>query len=819
MTNNVLFSAPDRLHELRVWMRRTSATVVLIAFGACTATNTVGNTTTLDLSGATTGDAATDYSGLDVEPSALQTITVAAGTTTPTVAYMATLLGTPVTVRWSVDRGNIGSVDQSEGSAVSFAPRGTTGGLVNVIASIGSTTIKRQVMVKLTTAPQNGMNASIVSEQAQVPANVAALKSGGGVGGVGGEGIGVAVSNASTMTSLASPVGDGSAEHLVFLYPYNQTVWPRGMLAPLLMWKWDTGDADAIQIDLSTTSGSFSWTGIFGRPAILSQTGANFIRHPIPQDVWEMATNSAGGPTPDGTTDKLTIKLTLAKSGQAYGPISETWGVAPGRLTGTVYYQGYGTQLVTNSGSTDVAGHPYGVGILSIRSGDTGPKLAVGSATSGCRACHVVASRGHWLISQEANYAHSYVYNLQPPLGTTIQATEKALSPDGSFGWAGMVSNGSYALTNAVDDGPGNYMITNAKNGNATSSFWQFGGTVTPATATGLPSQLAAAYPIFSPDDKYIAYIDVTGHTTDVSGPLMVGSYDASSFAFGSAQALYAPTLGARLGFPSFLPDNSGIVFENETRTSFECTHFSEYVMTTYAGARGELWWTNTGSSPVAVPLKALNGKSANGQSYLPIAGNNHGITDVHPGSSDPMDTYDETGYDDTTLDYEPTVAPIVAGGYAWVVFTSRRLYGNMLTSLPWESHPQYYDLTDLSQATVKKLWLAAIDLNAPPGSDPSHAAFYLPAQEILAANLHAYWALDPCQADGNTCDTGDQCCGGCCQPNGAGGALICQSPPADGYCSGVGHCSAVQEKCTTSADCCDGTNSCVNGFCAYVIQ
>jgi len=35
---------------------------------------------------------------------------------------------------------------------------------------------------------------------------------------------------------------------------------------------------------------------------------------------------------------------------------------------------------------------------------------------------------------------------------------------------------------------------------------------------------------------------------------------------------------------------------------------------------------------------------------------------------------------DDSTLQYEPTVAPIVAGGYAWVVFTSRRLYGNVAT-------------------------------------------------------------------------------------------------------------------------------------------
>jgi hypothetical protein len=34
----------------------------------------------------------------------------------------------------------------------------------------------------------------------------------------------------------------------------------------------------------------------------------------------------------------------------------------------------------------------------------------------------------------------------------------------------------------------------------------------------------------------------------------------------------------------------------------------------------------------------------------------------------------------------------------------------------------------DYSQA--KNIWVAAIDPNAPAGSDPSHPAFYLPGQE-----------------------------------------------------------------------------------------
>ena len=62
--------------------------------------------------------------------------------------------------------------------------------------------------------------------------------------------------------------------------------------------------------------------------------------------------------------------------------------------------------------------------------------------------------------------------------------------------------------------------------------------------------------------------------------------------------------------------------------------------------------------------------------------------------------------------DYEPTVNPSVTGGYSWVVFTSRRMYGNVATVNPWASDPRYADTS--VQPTPKKLWVAAVDANAP---------------------------------------------------------------------------------------------------------
>jgi hypothetical protein len=39
--------------------------------------------------------------------------------------------------------------------------------------------------------------------------------------------------------------------------------------------------------------------------------------------------------------------------------------------------------------------------------------------------------------------------------------------------------------------------------------------------------------------------------------------------------------------------------------------------------------------------------------------------------------------------------------------------------------------------------------------------------------------------------------------------SLVCSNMPPNNMCSGP------QEKCMTSADCCDMTNKCINGFCA----
>ncbi len=155
-------------------------------------------------------------------------------------------------------------------------------------------------------------------------------------------------------------------------------------------------------------------------------------------------------------------------------------------------------------------------------------------------------------------------------------------------------------------------------------------------------------------------------------------------------------------------------------------------------------------------------------------------------------------------------MSPISSGGYIWVIFTSRRLYGNVATTDPWQSDPRQYASSVVANATTKKLWVAAIDLDAKPGTDPSHPAFYLPAQELLAGNMRGFWVISPCLANSMGCSAGDQCCSGYCRSveNSDAGLSCTDVPP-------LTTCSQVGEKCTTSSDCCDQEDSCISGFCA----
>ncbi len=716
------------------------------------------------------GDSGTGVKvAFDVAPSGIQTITVTAGTNTPPVKFTATANGNSAAAKWQLDRGDIGTINAGPASTGTFIPSGTVGGTVNVTASYGQAVVKRQIVVKLT-SKQSGATAG---ESSQVATTVAALTAGGGIGGVGGEGLGGTVSDAPTLAALDAPTSDGSAQGLKLLYPYDSTVWPRGILAPLLQWDWTTGDADAIKLELASTSGSYSWTGTFARPAILAMTGGNFIRHPIPQDVWSAATASAGG------TDKLTLKITVAKGGVGYGPFKQTWTIATGRLSGIIYYNSYGTNLAKNYGGAVGGNHRFGGAVLSIHVGDTAPKLVAGDDNN-CRVCHSVASGGARLVVQRGdNYNATSDYDLDSMGGSV----EKALTTNANFG--GIYPDGSKFLseTGGLRALPDDTMVLPT--------------TGVPAVSTSLGP------PTFSPDGKLVAFNMIAGPTANPGQKLGVMSFNPATGDFTNFLAVVDDTgmpAETRPGWPAFLPDGKSLVFHHQSSAGNDGNGNAD--LHTRSKAKAQIHWASSTVAGVT-KLDALNGIGSGGTSYLPKLAVPSAVTCTADG---PDVSIDNDHGDDTNVNYEPTVNPVGSGGYAWVVFTSRRMYGNVATIPPYCSDPRGVDL--ITNITPKKLWVAAIDLSATPGGpDASHPGFYLPAQELLAGNARAFWVLDPCRTDGSSCESGDQCCNGYCEANGDAGALICSNT--------IPSCASIGDKCKVAADCCDSSAKCIGGFCS----
>jgi hypothetical protein len=175
----------------------------------------------------------------------------------------------------------------------------------------------------------------------------------------------------------------------------------------------------------------------------------------------------------------------------------------------------------------------------------------------------------------------------------------------------------------------------------------------------------------------------------------------------------------------------------------------------------------------------------------------------------------------DYKLNYLPAVSPVQVGGMNWVVFTSRRMYGNIAYDDPWDAEPGPKGCggspcTCTSGAPpAKKLWVSAIDNTITGGSDPSHPAFYLPGQELKAGNSDGYWVSAPCSGLDAACVTNDDCC----LATGASPTRECRvtstaTVPPTKQCKAISACSMNGGACVANGDCCAGMQCSTAGFC-----
>lgn len=618
---------------------------------------------------------------------------------------------TPNKVVWSVDDAGLGSVSPSG----EFRSNGYVGGDVTITASVGAQTASATLHVTV----------AIVADPDQLAAE---LKDALLVGGKDGAN------------------GIGADPEFGFLYPYDKTVFPRGLTAPLL--QFGGSDADATYLKITTQTLSYE---------AFAQAGG-LTRVTVPDAVWRGVTLSAAA------GEWVDVAVTKSTGGEVTGPVAERWLIAPGSLKGVVYYNTYRSLLAGNNGA-----------VMRMKLGETATVLQ-----SGCTVCHGVSSHGNVMVAgvqwDQANAVVSRAFDL-PSNGGIALRNEQAEGRVYSFG--GLTPDGSLMLMSGVP-------ASGAKmRGMSGELFTRLVDTSDGSTVAAPSFEVKLAMtPNFAPDGSRVAF---NNHDASAQGHVLsVASFDAAASppTFGAVSNVVTDAQHV-VAWPSFVPDASAVVF-----------HAGDSFDTAKPGG-GALYadveLVDVESKQLNT-LAALNGYDEKGQLYLP------------GGASQ-----------EAHLDYEPSVLPVAVGGYYWVLFTSRRTYGN--TIAPGGTVARGDDIWGVpvppdaeTPSPRKKLWVAAIDLDHQGALDPSHPAFYLPGQELESGNMRAFAALEPCKKKGKACESAAECCDGFCRETSrdADGVplLSCSLPPANA-------CSNVDEPCKKATDCCSSKLLCIASRCA----
>jgi hypothetical protein len=741
--------------------------IVGCATGSLEGASEIAGDAGLDAFGSFVGEGGIPKSTIAIQPAnPVVAVTIANGVATAApVDFVALANGkTPVSAAWQLDRGDLGPIGASSGV---FTASGLGAGVGHVSAQYGSLIAQTTVTVTVK-ATRNGGATPLPDA---------------GTGGVGGTGPGSAISGATQASLTGTATAPTSPQQLGWLYPYDKTVWPRGLLPPLLQWQ-TTYAVTAVYVH--ATEQGYEFQGFYG--------GTQLVNQPFDPQAWTIATNSNAG-------DPLHVEITAFDGTRTVGPIAEDWTIAPGELQGTVYYDSYNTQLAPAA-----LGQTSSAAVISIQPGAATPSLALGTvAQTQCVVCHELSADGSTMFAEypgEDSYSDGSSYALTNGAATIASYIDGINSPDNSvndrkFVWSAVYPDGTFAMAGsnyareAYFLGPSQIFARSDGSGLSVTG-WD------PATVASMPS--------FSADGKTLVFNFWSGNAMDGVSPgngytLDVMDFDcgaqnggmtcgAPPYTMSNPREIFRETSTTRYpGWPAFLPNDTFVVFHDaiywDTSAADTCTTTptpgttENCMFTTWLGAQAELWVVDvpaaSGATTSPVALAQLNGAG-----YLPTNAS-------HP--------------NDAILNYEPTVNPIATGGYYWVVFTSRRMYGNVAAGDP-------YDTGDGSYPIPKKLWVAAIDLNPTPGVDPSHPAFYLPGQELSAGNMRGHWVVNPCEQNGSSCAAGDQCCSGFCRQAGDSGGLVCTTQPMG--------CSQQYEKCTTSGDCCNASDGyrCINGYC-----
>lgn len=361
----------------------------------------------------------------------------------------------------------------------------------------------------------------------------------------------------ATQTQLQ---GKGSADaQFAWLYPYDKTVFPKGILSPTLQFGGGASEAAYVHI----TSKTLDYKGYFAGGA----AGKLALR--VSPKAWVAVLAAVGA------GDALTVQVTKIAGGMLSGPIAESWPIAQGTIRGTVFYETYGSQ---------VAGGRNSVGILKLNPGAAQPvafKVGCGNV------CHTVSADGSTIVSATSLVTSgSWSVNGGAARSTAAKTifTYMGLYPDGSFGMSATNFGTPYAPS-------------------ATSRLYDTkAGASIPAP--GWDSVInAGGTPSFAPDGKQLAFIheDKDAHT------IAKADFDVTTKTFSNITDLASNPAGFA-AWPAFTPDGKSVIYQIGSSNIFE----------TDCGNTGDLYTVDV-ATRTARRLDMLGGYSGpQGGSYLP---------------------------------------------------------------------------------------------------------------------------------------------------------------------------------------------------------
>jgi hypothetical protein len=352
----------------------------------------------------------------------------------------------------------------------------------------------------------------------------------------------------------------GAPGAMRWLYPYDGTVFPRGMIAPTLMW--DGGDGQAVYVHIKSMR--FEYHGC------LVATGPQQLQ--LPQDVWDQAGLKSGGPD-----DPFTVELSVQGSAGPIGPIREQITIARANLKGSIYYNSYsGAGAVYRIPPGDVA-QPFLFGV-------------------GCYGCHTVSANGSRLLSSTGG-GPGASYELTPT--TQANPPMRAIAPGASF--SGVSPDGSVYIESAHPDPvvrpqgtPMDMFLINNAGLYTTDTGAAIAGSDIPA---------GAMMPIFSPGGRLIAFNDFA-----VNGGrgLAVMDFDVMTRKASNHRVVFTDAGNTYPGWPFFLPDDKALVFTRGVNSQFSGAGAGVLPGLPIAGPASDLYIVDIASGTSTMLAKAM---------------------------------------------------------------------------------------------------------------------------------------------------------------------------------------------------------------------